>query len=93
LPAVSSQLETGPEQSSGTGRQPICTRGARRYVGQCGAQCFLLNDRNNLSSRPALSLFCSGENCSHVEVVLGGLFLAKTPHFLHNVIIGHGKLP
>jgi len=59
---------------------------------QSGAHGLLRNERNNPSPRPALSLFCGGKDCFHVKAVLGGLFLAKAPHFVHNVIIGHGKL-
>jgi len=58
----------------------------------CGARRLLLDERNNPSPRPALSLSCGGENCFHVKAVLGGLLLAKVPHLVHNVIIGHGSL-
>ena len=72
---------TEPNRPSGPGQQPIRSPGSRRCVRHCGAHRLLRNERNNHSPRPALSLFCGGENCFHIKGVLGGLSLAKSPHF------------
>ena len=92
LPDPRFRVRTGPARPSGPGQQPIRPRGSGRRMQPCAARHLLRNKRNNLSPRPALSLFCGGENCFHLKAVLGGLSLAKAPHFIHNVIIGHGKL-
>ena len=60
---------------------------------QRGTQRFLMDEGKDFSSRPALPLFCGGKNRFHVKAVLGGLFFANTPDFIHNVIIRHGKTP
>jgi hypothetical protein len=73
-----------PEESRG----PQNRRSA--LPGPC--QLLLSNERNNFSSGAALSLFCGGENRFEVKGVLCALFLADAPHFVHNIIITHGRL-
>ncbi|MEK7408563.1 MAG: hypothetical protein AAB225_26120, partial [Acidobacteriota bacterium] len=55
-----------------------------------GAESLLLQKRNDLVPRPALSLLRSGEDCLYVEGVLRGLFLTNTPDILDNVVLRHG---
>ena len=66
--------------------------GSCRCMRQRGTLRFLLDERNNFSSRSALPLFCGGKDRFHIKAVLGGLFLAKTSHFIHNVIIVNSLL-